>query len=449
MLAKKDIIAAVATPPGKGGVGIVRVTGISLDGFCKKLLGRIPSPRIATHARFSDAHGAALDDGLAIFFPAPRSFTGQDVLELQGHGGIAVTQAVLARCAELGARLAEPGEFTQRAFLNGKLDLAQAEAVADLIDASSGEAVRAAARSLTGEFSQRVHALRDRLIELRMHVEACIDFPDEEIDPADRGQQQQLLAETRAKLARVTAASREGAVLRDGLTVVLIGPPNVGKSSLLNRLAGDEVAIVSPIAGTTRDQVRSTIHIDGLPLHLIDTAGLRETTDPIERIGIERTWAAIERAGAALVIQSSNPEERLGDVERDIIAHLPAGQPRLALTNKSDLLGGAPSENAATDGGALLVSAKTGAGIDALRAWLKHTAGLQSAGEGLYMARARHLVALQTATTVLDRAAALAGQWELFAEELRIAQTALSQITGEFTADDLLGEIFSRFCIGK
>jgi tRNA modification GTPase len=442
-----DTIAAIATPSGRGGVGVVRLSGRGLAAFAQAIASKQPAPRVATLATFRDGDGQVIDQGLLLCFPAPHSYTGEEVLELQGHGGPAVMQALLSRCLALGARLARPGEFTERAFLNGKLDLAEAEAVADLIDAASAQAARSAARSLSGEFSQRVHALVAALVELRMHVEACIDFPEEEIDPADRAAQAAKLEQIRALWDNLAREAKQGAVLRDGLTVALIGRPNVGKSSLLNRLAGEDVAIVTPIAGTTRDQVRATIHLDGVPIHLIDTAGLRETDDTVERIGIERTWSAVEKAGSALVISEAG--EAIGPSEAAIAARLPEGMSMLWVYNKVDLFGG--TAKASDD--ALHVSALTGEGVDALRAWLLQAAGWQPTGEGVFMARERHLLALQLAREHLDAAGALAREqhpaYDLFAEELRLAQRALSSITGEFTADDLLGEIFGKFCIGK
>ena len=440
-----DTIAAIATPPGRGGIGVVRVSGRGARDLAQALLGSIPQPRRATFARFLAADGAALDQGIALFFPAPHSYTGEDVLELQGHGGPVVMQQLLRRCVELGARIAQPGEFTRRAFLNERIDLAQAESVADLIDASSAEAARSAARSLEGEFSRRIGGIVEALVDLRMHVEACIDFPDEEIDPADRaalaGKRSRVLADLEALLSDAT----HGAVLREGLTVVLVGRPNVGKSSLLNRLAGDEVAIVTPIAGTTRDYVRATIVIEGVPIHLIDTAGLRETDDEVERIGVERTWEAIRKAGAALFITEERGADR--PAERDLMARIPADIPRLHVVNKIDLMS-SPRE-AAPPAGSLRISAHTGEGVPALRSWLLETAGWRPHGEGLFMARGRHLEALNEARKHLLDAGTYSQAFELMAESLRLAQVALGRITGEVTADDLLGEIFSRFCIGK
>ncbi|MEQ1515444.1 MAG: tRNA uridine-5-carboxymethylaminomethyl(34) synthesis GTPase MnmE [Usitatibacteraceae bacterium] len=447
------MIAAIASAAGSGGIGVVRVSGQGVTSLIPPITQQTLRPRIATLATFFDAEGLAIDQGIALYFQAPHSYTGEDVLELQGHGGPAVMNRLLRRCLALGCRIARPGEFTERAFLNGKLDLAQAESVADLIAASSEEAARSAVRTLTGEFSECVHGITRRLVELRMHVEACIDFPEEEIEPADRAVQQSKLSTLREELEGLWTKARHGAVLRDGLTVVLIGRPNVGKSSLLNRLAGDEIAIVTAIAGTTRDYVRATIHLEGVPIHLIDTAGLRKTDDEIERIGIERTWAAVAKAGAALLITEAG--EMAGVNEAEILNRLPAGLPVASVYNKIDLYGspavsrGTSPAEAAGGPVALNVSALTGAGLDELRRWLLLKAGWQPGHEGVFLARERHLQALAQATTHLAAAAALDGQYELFAEELRLAQQAVSSITGEFTPEDLLGEIFSRFCIGK
>jgi tRNA modification GTPase len=360
-----------------------------------------------------------------------------------------VMAQLVRRCVALGARLAEPGEFTRRAFLNERLDLAQAESVADLIDAQSAEAARSAARSLQGEFSRRIRSLVEALIELRMHVEACIDFPEEEIDPADRHLQGVKLAAIETELDRLRDEARQGAVLRDGLVVVLIGRPNVGKSSLLNRLAGEEVAIVTPVAGTTRDYVRATLSLEGVPIHLVDTAGLRETSDEIERIGVDRTWRAIAAAGAALWVTQTVADGR-GDAEdQKQLAKLPASLPVLHVVNKIDLTGDAPGLTRGPGASTARVSAKTGAGVNFVREWLLEAAGWKPHGEGVFMARERHLHALGSARDHLARAADRLQAFELFAEELRLAQRQLNTITGEFSADDLLGEIFSRFCIGK
>jgi tRNA modification GTPase len=441
-----DTIAAIATPPGRGGIGVVRISGPGSHAIAAAIAGSVPVARHAALASFRSAAGELIDQGLLLFFEAPHSYTGEDVAELQGHGGPVVMRELLRRCVELGARLAQPGEFTRRAFLNDRLDLAQAESVADLIDASSTEAARSAARSLAGEFSRRVHALVAGLIELRAHVEACIDFPEEEIDPADRAAQAAKLAALRGSLDTLLDEARQGAVLREGLTVVLVGAPNVGKSSLLNRLAGEDVAIVTPIPGTTRDYVRATISLEGVPVHLIDTAGLREARDEVERLGIERTWRAIEAAGAALLI--SSPDHPSAD-EESIARRLPASMPTARVENKVDLTGGTAGLASQAEVPLIRVSAKTGAGIEALRQWLLATAGWKPHGEGLFVARERHLVALENARQRLQAATTNPQAFELMAEELRLAQRALSSITGEVTADDLLGEIFSRFCIGK
>ncbi len=445
-----DTIAAIATPIGRGGIGVVRISGVGTDVILRGILGKPLATRHATFCAFLDGDRAIIDQGVALYFSSPHSYTGEDVLELQGHGGSAVMARILKRCLELGARLARPGEFTERAFLNDKLDLAQAESVADLIDASSEAAAKSAARTLTGEFSRRVHELTAAIVDLRLHVEACIDFPEEEIDPIDCAMQKtklQQICSLRADLAR---EARLGVVLRDGLTVALIGRPNVGKSSLLNRLAGDEVAIVTPIAGTTRDHVRATIHLDGVPIHLIDTAGLRETDDAIEKIGIARTWAAIETAGAALLIMEAG--EMAGQNEAEIMQKLPNNLPRAWVYNKIDLFEpSGVSRGTSRDGNdvSITVSALTGEGIDLLRRWLLDTAGWHCGDEGVFLARERHMAALGQAEIHLEQAGVRARQYELFAEELRLAQQALSSITGAFTSDDLLGEIFSRFCIGK
>ncbi len=445
--AAPTLIAAIATAPGRGGIGVVRVSGEGVQTLMQALIGQTIQPRLATVAVFRDQDGSVIDQGIALYFSAPHSYTGEDVLELQGHGGPAVMQGLLRRCLSLGCRIARPGEFTERAFLNGKLDLAQAESVADLIDASSEAAAKSAACTLTGEFSTRIHELTRRLTDLRMHVEACIDFPEEEIDPADRAVQLDKLQQIRALQADLALRAKLGAVLRDGLTVVLIGCPNVGKSSLLNRLAGEDIAIVTPVAGTTRDHVRATIHLDGVPIHLIDTAGLRVTDDEVEKIGIARTWAAIENAGAALFITEAG--SGAGAEEAEILARLPERLPVISVRNKVDLLGEVDVSRGTTEIRSLQVSALTGIGVDALREWLLATAGWMPGGESVFLARERHLRALAEATAHVNVASVLNQQYELFAEELRLAQGALASITGEFTADDLLGEIFSRFCIGK
>ena len=473
-------IAAIATPSGRGGIGVVRVSGRDLRAVTDALLGagradRL-APRHAAYGPFLAADGSEIDRGIALHFPAPHSYTGEDVLELQGHGGPVVMQLLLRRVLEagsgIGVRLAMPGEFTQRAYLNDKLDLAQAEAVADLIDASTEQAARSATRSLAGEFSGAIHALVEKVIDLRMLVEATLDFPEEEIDFLERADALGQLARIRAALDGVLARARQGALLREGLNVVLIGRPNVGKSSLLNALAGAEVAIVTPIAGTTRDRVAQAIQIEGVPLNVIDTAGLRDTVDEVERIGIARTWDAVARADAILHLQVAGDDsgER---IDEDIARRLPAGVPIVRVVNKIDLAAEAPrlerhgaarpaesvdadrAENPAAAGtpSAVWLSARTGEGIDTLRSVLLELAGWQGAGESQFIARERHLQALRTAAAHLDAADAnarqRAQQLDLFAEELRLAQESLNTITGEFTPDDLLGVIFSRFCIGK
>lgn len=441
--AKPDLIAAIATAPGRGGVGVVRVSGPDMGPLAQGVLGRVPAPRHATFSHFLDRDGGAIDEGIALHFVAPHSFTGENVLELQGHGGPVVLNLILARCLELGARLAEPGEFSRRAFLNGKLDLVQAEAVADLIDAASTEAAHSAVRSLTGVFSARITELVDAVIRLRTLVEATLDFPEEEIDFIEQTNAFGRLETIDTRIAAVRSQAKQGALLREGLTVVLIGQPNVGKSSLLNQLAGYEAAIVTEFAGTTRDTVREAIQIQGVPLHIVDTAGLRETEDPVETLGIARTWAAIDKADMALLLVDAT--HGLDERETAILARLPPTVTRLTLHNKIDLTGEAP--RAANN--EVWLSARTGAGIDLLRETLLASAGWQAAGEGTFMARARHLDALDRAAGHLAAARESIGQLELFAEELRLAQSALSEITGQFTADDLLGEIFSSFCIGK
>lgn len=445
-----DIIAAIATAPGRGGIGVVRVSGANLAAFAEAIAGLMPQPRHAHLSDFRAADGSVIDNGLLLHFPAPHSFTGEDVLELQGHGGPVVMQMLLARCLDLGARLAEPGEFTQRAFLNGKLDLAQAEAVADLIDAATTSAARSAVRSLQGEFSREVHALTDELIDLRYLVEATLDFPEEEIDFLRQADAFGRMERLHARLAQVADRAGQGKLLQAGLHVVLAGQPNVGKSSLLNRLAGDELAIVTPIAGTTRDALKSSIQIAGIPLHIIDTAGLRETADEVERIGIARSWREIERADLVLLLVDARGG--IGDDDRAILDRLPAGLPRITVANKIDLTGGQPERVECEDGVHLAISARAGLGIDLLQAELLRVAGWHQA-EDVFIARERHLRALATARSYLDAATTIialpAPPLELFAEELRLAQQALGEITGEFTADDLLGVIFSRFCIGK
>jgi len=446
-----ELIAAIATPAGRGGIGIVRLSGPDLSRVIEGIVGRPLAPRVATSANFVGAQGETLDQGLALYFPAPASYTGETVLELHGHGGPAVLAQILRRCLDLGARLAQPGEFTKRAFLNGKIDLAQAESVADLIDAATATAARAAARSLSGAFSAEVRALVEGLTELRMFTEATLDFPDEDIEFMQRADAAGKLSKLRERLDSIAARARQGSLLREGLDVVLIGQPNVGKSSLLNQLAGDDVAIVTPHAGTTRDAIRSSVEIRGIPLHIIDTAGLRESTDPVERIGIERTWATIARADLALIV--SDAREAGADADAAIVARLPPSLRRIAVRNKIDLAGTEPTRSAIAGAEEVWLSAKTGAGVELLRDAMLAAAGVHEDMEGTFLARERHLHAIRMAATHLDEASrhlrASPPPLELFAEELRGAQQSLAAITGDVSADDLLGVIFSRFCIGK
>lgn len=442
-----DPIAAIATAPGRGGIGVVRVSGRNLSPLALALLGKLPAPRRAIRTAFLDARGAAIDDGLALYFPAPHSYTGEDVLELHGHGGPVVMQMLLKRCIELGARPAEPGEFTRRAFLNDKLDLAQAESVADLIEAATDSAARCALRSLRGEFSAAIEELLRQLIELRMLVEATLDFPQEEIEPLNRAEAKGRHARLLQALETALAKSRQGSLLRAGLQVVLAGQPNVGKSSLLNRLAGEELAIVTAIPGTTRDSVRQAIQIDGVPLNIVDTAGLRDTQDEVERLGVARTWSEIGRADVVLLLVDARAGVTGQDLE--LVARIPEGAKRVFVHNKIDLAGAEPRVQRGEASSGVYLSAKTGAGMDLLRAELLGIAGWQQGAEDLFIARERHLVALRQAVQHAARAGEHFGRPELFAEELRLAQGQLNSITGEFAADDLLGEIFSRFCIGK
>jgi len=473
MLARHhDPIAAIATAPGRGAVGIVRVSGKGLGVLVEAVCGRTLRPREATYLPFRDAVGQPIDQGLALFFPAPHSYTGEDVLELQAHGGPVVLQLLLARCLEAGAqahpatgqpalpglRVAQPGEFTERAFLNDKIDLAQAEAIADLIDASTTAAARSASRSLTGAFSHEIHALRDALIHLRMLVEATLDFPEEEIDFLRKADARGQLLNLKQTLSQVMQRARQGALLREGIKVVIAGQPNAGKSSLLNALAGAELAIVTPIAGTTRDKVQQTIQIEGVPLHIIDTAGLRDSDDEVERIGIARAWDEIAGADAVLFLHDLARRDamdyRAADavIESTLAEKLPSSVPVIDVWNKVDCVPGA-AQPASAGRAAVHLSARTGEGLDALRRILLEVAGWQSAPEGVYIARARHVQALRTVQQHLKEAAAqldaLGPALDLLAEELRLAQNALSSITGEFSSDDLLGVIFSSFCIGK
>lgn len=472
----QDPIIAIATAPGRGAVGIVRVSGQHLKTWADVFCGKPLQARQAHYLPFNDDKGEPIDQGLAIFFPGPHSYTGEDVLELQAHGGPVVLQLLLARCIELaesvnphtgkvllqGLRLAQAGEFTQRAFLNDKIDLAQAEAIADLIDASTSAAARSASRSLAGVFSQEIHTLRDSLVRLRMLVEATLDFPEEEIDFLQKADAQGQLERLQSQLEKVLVRTQQGALLREGIKVVIAGQPNAGKSSLLNALAGAELAIVTPIAGTTRDVVQQTIQIEGVPIHIIDTAGLREGEgiDEVEQIGIQRAWTQIAGADAVLFLHDLTRSHDSAYLQADLkiqeslAAQLQHGVTVLNVWNKFDLAPDAATprthDNTAND---IDLSAKTGLGIDQLRAKLLQTAGWQPASEGLYLARARHVQALKRVQSHIEMAdahlRAQAQSLDLLAEELRLSQTALNEITGEFNADDLLGVIFSSFCIGK
>ncbi|TAK43465.1 MAG: tRNA uridine-5-carboxymethylaminomethyl(34) synthesis GTPase MnmE [Betaproteobacteria bacterium] len=442
-----DTIAAVATPPGRGGIGVVRVSGAAVPAIGRAVLGPLPAPRRASLRSARDARGAVIDQGIALYFPAPDSYTGETVLEFQGHGGPVVMQTVLAAFLDSGARLAAPGEFTQRAYLNGRLDLAQAESVADLIDAASREAARSALRSLSGEFSNVIHALVASLTELRALTEAMLDFPEEEVDTLHRDDAHARLERVRAMLAEVVVKSRQGSLLRNGVNVVLAGRPNVGKSSLLNRLAGEERAIVTALPGTTRDALRESIQIEGVPINVIDTAGLRESRDEVEQLGIAHAQRELARADVVLAVFDA--AAGLTPEDRAVLAQLPPECHQVHVYNKIDLVPVGAAAGGSGGAAEVFVSAKTGVGLDALRRKLLETAGWQAHGEGVYLARERHLRALGRAQTHLAAAVQQEGRWEFFAEELRAAQAALSEITGQFTADELLGEIFARFCVGK
>lgn len=462
-----DPIAAIATAPGRGSVGIVRISGRNMSPLVQQLLGRSLKPREATYLPFADAKGLPIDHGLALFFPAPHSFTGEDVLELQAHGGPVVLQLLLSRCLEAaahvspdtgqaclgGMRIAQPGEFSERAFLNNKIDLAQAEAIADLIDASTEAAARSATQSLSGVFSHQVNEIRDVLIHLRMLVEATLDFPEEEIDFLKKADAQGQLGHLQKQLGDLKSKATQGALLREGIQVVIAGQPNAGKSSLLNALAGAELAIVTPIAGTTRDKVQQTIQIEGIPIHVVDTAGLRQSEDTVEKIGIARAWEAIESADVVLFLHDLSRVEtleyRIADTEiyKLLEAKLPQSVPIVDVGTKMDLAADKMQETG------LVLSAKTGEGLDALRQALLKLAGWQPSAGGVFTARERHIQALRNVEAHLAMASehlALQAQTlDLLAEELRLGQNALSEITGEFTSDDLLGVIFSKFCIGK
>ena len=442
-----DTIAAVATAHGRAGIGVVRISGSGTRDLAVAIAGRLPPGRHATLSEFRDAQGRTIDQGVAIFFPGPNSYTGEDVLELQAHGGVAILRLLLRRCVELGARVAEPGEFTKRAFLNDKMDLAQAESVADLIDASSTDAVRSARRSLSGEFSARVDAIKEQLIEIRLLVEAVLDFPEEQIDVVERHDVIGKLQAVQGDIATLMNSASQGNLLREGVQVVLSGAPNVGKSSLMNRLAEEEVAIVTDVPGTTRDVLQRELVVSGLPVHVIDTAGLRESDDPVERIGVERSLQQIGQAD--IILEISDASAPLSEQTGGLRVEMPEGTRKINIINKIDLTGAAPRVVREDHSETVWLSAKTGAGIDLVRESLLRASGRHMTDEVPFMARERHIVALHHARENVERAVTEVARLELCAEELRLAQQFLSQITGEFTADDLLGEIFSRFCIGK
>lgn len=439
-----DTIAAIATSQGRGGIGVVRISGVGVVSLAAALLTQLPEPRHATFTDFKDENGEIIDQGIALYFPSPHSYTGEDVLELQGHGGSAVLHLLLQRCLNLGARLADPGEFTRRAFLNDKIDLAQAESVSDLIDATTSEAARSAMRSLQGDFSAVIHGLLDDLVRLRMLVEAMLDFPEEDTDVVDGTLRDAMLQAIQAKLQQTILVAKQGSLLREGAHVALVGRPNVGKSSLLNCLSGEEVALVSDVPGTTRDVLRQAIQIRGVPLHIMDTAGLRESQDEIENMGMARTYQTLKKADLILLlldaVNGCTPEDL------EIISSFPVDIPHLLVFNKADLLKGTDD---VFDQDGIYISAKSGEGLEGLREHILKLVGWHNQEGGTFIARERHLIALNLALTHLMQASAVLQRPELFAEELRLTQHALNSITGKFTADDLLGEIFSRFCIGK
>lgn len=443
---QNDTIAAIATPAGRGGVGIIRLSGPRVQHIAEQMLGQLTKPHRAAHRQFLGNDGHVLDDGVAIYFPGPHSFTGEDVLELQGHGGKIVMDMLLQACLQFGARLARPGEFSERAFLNDKLDLAQAEAIADLIDSSSEQAARSALRSLQGDFSAAVNSLLTQITELRMYVEAALDFPEEEIDFLADQRVLDRLSNIQQQLKTIFDKARQGSLLREGMQLVIVGKPNAGKSSLLNALAGQDTAIVTEYAGTTRDVLRESINLDGMPLHVIDTAGLRDSDDPVEQIGIQRAWQAVEKADLILFLVDDT--EATDQSHHSLLERMPSHLPRITVHNKIDKSGHAVGQH----GEHLYISAKEQVGIDNLREALKQRMGYQADSEDLFIARRRHLQALEDTQQAVDRASEQLQTFnagELMAEELRLAQDSLGQITGRFTPDDLLGEIFSSFCIGK
>lgn len=446
MLPKSDTIAAIATAPGRGGIGVIRISGYKLESLVTGILGELPAPRKIHYTSFKDAHGDIIDHGITLYFKAPHSYTGEDVLELQGHGGSAVLQMLLQRCLESGARLAIPGEFTQRAFLNNKIDLAQAESVADLIDATTTQAARSAMRSLNGDFSRVIHHLVTELINLRMLVEAMLDFPEEELDSLDLSARDARLLSIQLEIDQTLQLARQGSLLREGAHVVLIGRPNVGKSSLLNCLCGEDLALVSEIPGTTRDLIRQSIQLNGVPLHIIDTAGLRDTLDKVEQMGMARTRKSIEKSDVILLLLDAM--SGISEKDKLILEGLPPETPRLYVFNKIDLVNMEAKVESHENTHHIYVSAKTGKGIDILQQKLLELIGWHQES-GVFMARERHIRALLSAREHLIQATGEVSRVEFFAEELRLAQESLNEITGEFSSDDLLGEIFSRFCIGK
>jgi len=454
MMTRQLPIIAVASAPGKAGVGVVRISGKNLKAIIQALFQKELNPRQANLLTLRDSDGQAIDQLIAIYFSSPASFTGEDVLELQCHGGPQLLELVMKRCLELGKNeglvIAEPGEFSLRAYLNNKIDLAQAEAIADLIDAQSEAAVLGAARSLQGTFSDDINSLIEEITQLRILVESTLDFPEEEIEFLENAQALQRLLAVKTKLETLSSGAKQGKILRDGIQLVLVGAPNVGKSSLLNRLAGEEVAIVTPIAGTTRDRVKESIQIEGVPMHIIDTAGLRQTSDEVEAKGIERTWDAIRLADLVIFLTAPNAEKEANDLRAQILEALPPKCPVLELINKSDLL---VQDSISINNPALLISAKTGHGIDVLKQKILETVGWKGAQEGAIVARRRHLDCLERAAEHIKKSEQFAANGnnslELFAEELFLAQNHLGQITGKMLPDDLLGKIFSQFCIGK
>jgi tRNA modification GTPase len=450
MLNGSNTIVAISTAPGAGGIAVVRVSGPLALEIGQKISGAILVPRIANFHNFKDLNGTLIDQGLILFFSAPHSFTGEDIIELQCHGGTVVTQSILNLCLKNGANLAEPGDFTKRAYLNNKIDLAQAESVADLINASTEEAALGAVNSLSGKFSIEINNLLKNLIELRMYVEACLDFPEEDIDFISEGNVKDKLQHLSETMMHIMQAASQGQLLRDGISLVLVGQPNVGKSSLLNQLSGEDKAIVTDIPGTTRDAIASDINLNGIPLNIIDTAGLRETDDPIEKFGIEKTWSSLEKGHIALFLVEAS--KGITDYEQSILGRLPTGIKRIWIFNKIDLLNSKAKLKQLNNDQIVYISAKTGEGLDLLKQAILNEVGFKQNSEGSenkFIARKRHLEALESVHHSLQNAQLKIASAELVAEELTIAQKYLSSITGEFSSDDLLGEIFSQFCIGK